>query len=64
MSDDIHRKRDFVLSLYSGPRWRAKVQRMPDSQVIAIYMREHNKAATPPPKPTDNKESEDNGLPF
>lgn len=58
MSNDIHRKRDFVVSLYPGPRWREKVRKMPDSQVVAIYLREHNKAEKPPKPEPDVKESE------
>lgn len=50
MSNDIAIKRTFVEGLYPGPRWKEKVKKMPDAQVIAIYLREQGK----PPK---NKES-------
>lgn len=63
MSDDIHRKRDYVLSLYSGPKWREKVAKMPDAQVVAIYLREHNKAPKQDGPDTD-QESKDDGIPF
>lgn len=59
---DIDQKRDFVMGLYKSPGWRAKVLRMPDNQVIAIYMREINKAKERP-KPPKPKESDD-GSPF
>lgn len=51
MSDDIHHKRDYVVSLYSGPRWREKVSKMSDAQVVAIYLREHNKPTAERDKP-------------
>lgn len=60
MSDDMAEKRAFVTSLYSGPRWKREVRAMPDSQVIAIYLREKNK----PKKPKDDKESGSDELPF
>lgn len=68
MSDDIHRKRDYVLSLYSGPRWREKVSKMPDAQVVAIYMREHNKPTAEHGKPLHEvpkeQESGPDDIPF
>lgn len=42
--DDLERKREFVASLYDGPKWKAQVKRMPDGQVIAIYLKEKKKA--------------------
>lgn len=63
MSDDIARKRDHVLSLYAGPRWRAKVSKMSDSQVIAIYLHEINKAAKPS-EPEKEKEDGTDDIPF
>lgn len=58
---DIDQKRDYVMGLYKSDGWKAKVRKMPDNQVIAIYMREVNKAKErPKPKP---KESDD-GTPF
>lgn len=66
MSDDIHKKRDYVLSLYSGPGWRRKVERMTDAQVLAIYFREMKKQAeqeeTPPPEPEEESGSDE--IPF
>ena len=64
MSDDIHHKRDFVVGLYSGPRWREKVRKMTDAQVIAIYMREHNKVEKPKAQPEAKKESKADDIPF
>lgn len=40
---DIENKRQFVLGLYPGPGWQQRVMKMGDAQVIAIYLREHNK---------------------
>jgi hypothetical protein len=35
---DIEKKRDYVYHMYGSPGWRQKVLKMPDSQVIAIYL--------------------------
>lgn len=51
---DIEMQRAFVTDLYSGPKWAAKVKKMPDAQVIAIYLREQGK----PPK---NDKAKENG---
>jgi hypothetical protein len=59
---DIDKKRDFVMGLGKSPGWRKKVKAMPDSQVIAIYLREHNKPKKQDPKP--NKESGGDDIPF
>lgn len=40
---DIENKRQFVMDLYPGPNWKARVKKMSDSQVVAIYLREANK---------------------
>jgi len=39
---DINQKRDFVSNLYPGPKWKAKVRKMSDAQVVAIYLKEQN----------------------
>lgn len=41
---DIDRKRAVVGDLYPHRGWKKKVARMPDAQVIAIFLREQNKA--------------------
>lgn len=63
---DIDRKRDYVTGLYPGNRWRVKVAKMPDAQVLAIYFREINKAKERKPAPPKNvtKESTVDDLPF
>jgi hypothetical protein len=53
MVDDIEIKRAFVVGLYPGEGWKKKVQKMPDAQVVAIYLREKGK----PPKNDKPKES-------
>lgn len=57
---DIESKRAWVEDMYPGPRWKAKVRKMSDAQVVAIYMREHNN----PHKPKPPKESNDDPPPF
>lgn len=58
---DIEVKRAFVAELYSGPRWKKQVRKMPESQVIAIYMREINKT-NDEPEPEESKD--DGDIPF
>lgn len=36
MNDE--QRRAFVADMYPGPRWKARVAKMPDSQIYAIYM--------------------------
>lgn len=63
MTDDILVKRAFVSELYPSPKWKSQVAKMPDRQVIAIYLREQGK----PPKNTKPKESDGTGgddIPF
>lgn len=61
---DIDNKREFVTGLYSGPGWKARVRQMSDAQVVAIYLREVNKAKDKP-KPKPKKESgPDEEIPF
>lgn len=38
MGNDIHLKRTALRGLY-GPSWKAKVDKMSDTQVIAIYLK-------------------------
>lgn len=59
---DIDQKRAYVTDLYPGPRWKKKVQKMPDSQVIAIYLREHAKPKQDKPKESDGTGGDD--IPF
>lgn len=62
MVDDIEIKRAYVTGLYPGPGWEAKVRKMPDAQVIAIYLREQAK----PKEPNKESGSESGGddIPF
>lgn len=57
--DEIEQKRAFVADLYPGPGWKQKVKKMPDSQVIAIYLREQGKPHNDKPK-----EGENDDIPF
>lgn len=59
---DVEAKRAFVASLYSGERWKRQVRKMSDAQVVAIYMREHNKPQRN--KPKQKKESNSDDIPF
>lgn len=55
---DINKQREYVQALYSGQRWKTKVGQMPDSQVVAIYLREMAKNAPPKPKPKESGQDE------
>lgn len=60
---DMDRKRSFVSDLYDGPGWKAKVKRMPDAQVIAIYLHEQDKQEQEK-KDRKDKESGSDEFPF
>lgn len=57
---DIEVKRAFVADLYPGQGWKKKVRQMPESQVIAIYIREEAKLHSQPETP----KKEDDDIPF
>ena len=40
MSMTIEQMRAEVAALYTGPKWKEKVARMPDGQILAIYNRQ------------------------
>lgn len=62
---DIDQKRDYVNGLYSGKGWKDRVLKMSDAQVVAIYLRETNKAKSSTPKPLEaEKESGQDDAPF
>lgn len=45
MIDDVEQKRAYLSGLYGGTRkWRRQVARMPDAQVISIYLKEQRRA--------------------
>ena len=40
MSMTMEQMRAAVAALYTGPKWKEKVARMPDGQILAIYSRQ------------------------
>jgi hypothetical protein len=40
-------KRQYVYNLYSGPKWKRRVDKMPDDQVTAIYLKHLNDGEAP-----------------
>ncbi len=38
---DIELKRDFVLNMYPGQAWKKRVRKMSETQIVAIYMKNH-----------------------
>lgn len=55
MSSSVDHERKWVGELYPGRGWKKKVSKMSDSQILAIYIREHQKPSKP--KPKQDKES-------
>lgn len=52
MTDDVEQKRAYLSGLYGGTRkWRRQVSRMPDAQVISIYLKEQRRAQPDPVEP-------------
>lgn len=60
---DMERKRAFVGGLYPGRGWKKKVARMPDQQVVAIFLREQDKAHETQHDPKEASNDGDN-IPF
>lgn len=56
--NDIEQKREYVIGLYPGPKWRKRVNKMSDQQVTAIYLRKKQGEATL------KKEEKSNGEPL
>lgn len=55
---DVERK--FVADMYPSEKWKFKVAKMSDAQVLAIYFRQKNKEVRQPPE----EESPDEPIPF
>ena len=54
-------KRAFVANISPRPGWKAKVAKMSDAQVTAIYLREINKSKKPK---TDKPKESGDDVPF
>lgn len=61
---DIELMRQEVSALYNGARWRRRVRRMADDQVIAIFLRERKKAEEDAKDKKNEEKSDDNDIPF
>jgi hypothetical protein len=55
---EIEMKRAYVADLYPGQRWKEKVQKMSDAQVIAIYLREQEHPHNENDKPKESSNNE------
>lgn len=65
MTNEMEQKRAYVSALYPGKRWRRRVRRMPDSQVVAIFLREKNKESDKPKDPpADPPKEKPDDIPF
>lgn len=57
-------ERQYVAALYHGPKWKRKVQLMPDEQVLAIYFREKSKEGEVRAKAKKEQENSNGDIPF
>jgi hypothetical protein len=58
----IELMRQEVSAMYNGARWRRRVRRMADEQVIAIFLRERKKAEEDAKEKKEEKPDDD--IPF
>lgn len=49
-------KRQYVYNLYDGPRWRKRVDKMSDDQIVAIYLKHLNDGGMPEHEETEELE--------
>lgn len=56
------REREYVAGLYPSARWRQKVARMSDAQVIAIFLKAQSKPQHTQPDP--DEDPEEPNIPF
>lgn len=56
-------EREYVAGMYPSARWRQKVARMSDAQVIAIYLKAQSKPQHEQSKP-DDPDPEEPNIPF
>jgi hypothetical protein len=57
---DINKKRAFVYDMYPFKGWHRRVDKMSDAQILAIFLREQNKAK----EESSDEEKSDDGIPF
>lgn len=62
MAKNVNLMRSYVSDLYDGPRWKRKVERMHDGQVMAIYFREKEKEAEK--RKAEKKKGQSGDIPF
>ena len=55
---DVEQMRDFIADLYPYDKWKDKVARMPEDQVMAIYFRNKDKKPVEKKRPTKPKKVE------
>lgn len=51
-------KRQYVYNLYDGPKWKKRVEKMSDDQIVAIYLKHLDDGDMP-----DHHETEELDLP-
>ena len=61
---DINHKRAFVYDLSPHTGWKKKVSKMSDAQIIAIFLREQNKAEKKAAETKAKEDSSNGDIPF
>lgn len=59
MTPDIETMREYVRKMYVGDRWRRRVRKMTDSQVVAIYTKQQAKVVQ-----AENRKRQNPDIPF
>jgi hypothetical protein len=59
----INIMRQEIAKLYSGPKWKRRVAKMPDDQVTAIYFREQKRKEEAKKQPKEQADDEPD-IPF
>jgi hypothetical protein len=54
MTPNINVMRQEITALYPGEQWKRRVEKMPDTQVMAIFLRRKQKAEAARKKATDD----------
>jgi hypothetical protein len=58
---DIEKKRAFVYDMYPGKGWHAKVKKMSDAQIVAIYLKHQSE---PQPQHEEKPDDDSDTIPF
>lgn len=57
-------KRQYVYDLYDGPKWKKRVEKMSDDQIVAIYLKHLDEGQMPDHQETEELEFAEPKLPI